>query len=145
MDKVVSNAGVVRGDQTCARCGRKISQGRAFAFKVRPAHPPGSPFVKGGLTGGIPASREGTPEVSDRAPPAASQRVKCVRCALQHYPMLRRSLIAALVVGTVLTLLNQSDALLFGQWHNDLYWRIPLTYCVPFCVASYGALTNSRQ
>ncbi|PKB56864.1 MAG: hypothetical protein BZY73_06265 [SAR202 cluster bacterium Casp-Chloro-G3] len=59
--------------------------------------------------------------------------------------MLKRSLIAALVVGTVLTALNQGDALLWGQWNNALYWKIPLTYCVPFIVASYGALINSRK
>jgi hypothetical protein len=59
--------------------------------------------------------------------------------------MLRRSLIAAVVVGSALTMLNQGDTLLSGQWANALYWKIPLTYCVPFCVATYGALTNSRQ
>jgi hypothetical protein len=59
--------------------------------------------------------------------------------------MLKRSLIASLVVGTVLTALNQGDILLSGQWSNALYWKIPLTYCVPFVVATYGALTNSRK
>jgi hypothetical protein len=59
--------------------------------------------------------------------------------------MLKRSLIASLVVGTVLTALNQGDTLLSGQWSNALYWKIPLTYCVPFVVATYGALTNSRK
>ena len=62
-----------------------------------------------------------------------------------HRPMLKRSMIAALVVGTVLTVLNQGDTLISGQWNNALYWKIPLTYCVPFIVASYGALTNSRK
>ncbi len=59
--------------------------------------------------------------------------------------MLRRSLAAAVVVGTVLTALNQGDNLLSGRWDAALYWKIPLTYCVPFIVATYGALTNSRQ
>ena len=27
----------------------------------------------------------------------------------------------------------------------DLWWKIPLTYCVPFCVATYGALANARR
>jgi hypothetical protein len=70
---------------------------------------------------------------------------KCVRCALRHLAMLRRSLVAALLVGTALTLLNQGDTLLSGQWTPALYWKIPLTYCVPFLVASYGALANSRK
>ena len=59
--------------------------------------------------------------------------------------MLRRSLAAAVVVGTVLTALNQGDNVLSGRWDAALYWKIPLTYCVPFIVATYGALTNSRQ
>jgi hypothetical protein len=59
--------------------------------------------------------------------------------------MLWRSLAAAMVVGTVLTLLNQGDTLLSGQWTAALFWKIPLTYCVPFCVATYGALANSRK
>ena len=70
---------------------------------------------------------------------------KCLKCALRHWPMLRRSLIASVVVGTVLTALNQGDAILTGQLAGALAWKIPLTYCVPFLVATYGALSNSRN
>ena len=70
---------------------------------------------------------------------------KCLRCALQHWPMLRRSLIASAVVGTALTALNQGDTILSGQLAGALAWKIPLTYCVPFLVATYGALSNSRN
>ena len=70
---------------------------------------------------------------------------KCLRCALVHWPMIRRSLIASLVVGTALTALNQGDAILTGQLSGALAWKIPLTYCVPFLVATYGALSNSRN
>ena len=59
--------------------------------------------------------------------------------------MLRRSLIASAVVGTALTGLNQGDAILMGHWSSGLAWKIPLTYCVPFLVATYGALSNSRN
>ena len=71
--------------------------------------------------------------------------VKCILCAPRHGPMLRRSAVVAVVVGTILTLLNQGDGLLTGQWNNALYWKIPLTYCVPFLVATYGALTAARR
>ena len=54
------------------------------------------------------------------------------------------AVIASLVVGTALTALNQGDAILTGQLANALAWKIPLTYCVPFLVATYGALSNSR-
>ena len=70
---------------------------------------------------------------------------KCLRCALRHWPMLRRSLIASAVVGTALTALNQGDAILSGDLAGALAWKIPLTYCVPFLVATYGALANSRN
>ena len=59
--------------------------------------------------------------------------------------MLRRSAVVAIVVGTSLTLLNQGDNLFYGVWSNTLYWKIPLTYCVPFLVATYGALTAARR
>ena len=70
---------------------------------------------------------------------------KCFRCAICHWPMLRRSLIASAVVGTALTALNQGDVLLSGDVTGALAWKIPLTYCVPFLVATYGALANSRN
>ena len=81
------------------------------------------------------------PWQSDDAQPI----VKCIRCGTRHWPMLRRSAVVAVVVGTILTLLNQGDGLLSGQWNNALYWKIPLTYCVPFLVATYGALTAARR
>ncbi len=73
------------------------------------------------------------------------EMLKCGGCAIRHAPMLRRSITVALVVGTILTLLNQGDIILGGNWKSALYWKIPLTYCVPFCVATYGALTASRR
>lgn len=81
-------------------------------------------------------------------PPAngpVGEVVKCFGCAVQHWPMLKRSLTAAVVVGTVLTVLNQGDAIISGQWSSALFWKIPLTYCVPLLVATYGALSNSRK
>jgi len=41
--------------------------------------------------------------------------------------------------------LNQGDILFAGNWQDPLYWKIPLTYSVPFCVATYGALSNGRN
>ncbi|HEY4471792.1 MAG TPA: nitrate/nitrite transporter NrtS [Stellaceae bacterium] len=52
--------------------------------------------------------------------------------------MPRRSLAAAIVVGTILNLINQGDAL-FGGRHID-WLKIVLTYVVPYCVATYGAV-----
>ena len=70
---------------------------------------------------------------------------KCLLCSLRHWPMLRRSLLTAFVVGAILSLLNHGDGFVSGSWDGALYWKVPLTYCVPFLVATWGALTNSRR
>jgi hypothetical protein len=59
--------------------------------------------------------------------------------------MLRRSFLTAVVVGTFLTAVNQGSILAQGDFPSGLYWKIPLTYIVPFCVATWGALGNPRQ
>ena len=69
---------------------------------------------------------------------------QCWRCAVRHRPMLRRSFRIALVVGTVLLAINQGDVLLSASWPRALVWKVPLTYLVPFVVATWGALVNSR-
>ncbi|MFY0609967.1 MAG: nitrate/nitrite transporter NrtS [Hyphomicrobiaceae bacterium] len=43
----------------------------------------------------------------------------------------------AIVVGSILNLINQGDAI-FSSDSLSL-WKLGLTYCVPFCVATYGA------
>ena len=65
---------------------------------------------------------------------------KCFLHAVFYRPVLRTSLLTALVVGTVLTAINQGNVLLDGRFPAELWWKIPLTYCVPFCVATFGAL-----
>jgi hypothetical protein len=51
----------------------------------------------------------------------------------------RRSLAVALVVGTVLNLINQGDVL-FSAGRID-WLKVFLTYCVPYLVATYGAVS----
>ena len=51
----------------------------------------------------------------------------------------RRAFFVALVVGTVLNLINQGDALFAGR---PLDWlKIGLTFLVPYCVSTHGAVT----
>jgi hypothetical protein len=68
----------------------------------------------------------------------------CVRCALRYRPMLRRSLWTALVVGTILVAISQGTVIGKDDFPAELAWKVPLTYLVPFCVASWGTLINSR-
>lgn len=69
---------------------------------------------------------------------------RCLVCALRYAPMLQRSGAIALIVGTLLTGINQGDLLLAGRWPPALVWKLPLTYAVPFIVATLGALGAGR-
>ena len=51
----------------------------------------------------------------------------------------QRALVVALVVGTILNLINQGDALLAGG-PIDLP-KLLLNYIVPYCVSTYGAVS----
>ncbi len=70
---------------------------------------------------------------------------RCLRCALLFQPMLRRSLIIALIVGTILTAINQGNLIVQASFPAVLAWKVPLTYCVPFFVATTGAILNARS
>ncbi|MCB2064915.1 MAG: nitrate/nitrite transporter NrtS [Novosphingobium sp.] len=58
-------------------------------------------------------------------------------------PIVTRSLMVALVVGTLLNLINQGPELWRGE--HVVVWKLLLTFCVPFLVASYGALSALRS
>ena len=55
----------------------------------------------------------------------------------------RRSLVVALVVGPILTLINQGDAI-WGAGSLDLV-KAALTFLVPYVVATIGAVTAARD
>lgn len=59
-------------------------------------------------------------------------------------PMLKRSLVVCLVVGTLLTAINQGNFIVSGDFQAAMAWKIPLTYAVPFIVATIGGLLNAR-
>jgi hypothetical protein len=58
-------------------------------------------------------------------------------CITEGVP--RRSFVVALVVGTSLNLINQGDALFGGR--RLILTKILLTFTVPFCVSTYGAVS----
>ena len=105
------------------RTNRKTSEGRCFRCNAEVSDGRSFRFNSSECGGGI---------------------LKCFRCGLRHTPILKRSFRVAVVVGTILTLLNQGDALIMGRVNDSLMWKIPLTYCVPFVVATYGALASNR-
>lgn len=54
-----------------------------------------------------------------------------------------RAISVSIIVGTVLTLINQGDVLFFGQAPNFL--KMALTYLVPYCVVTYGAVSAMQK
>lgn len=66
---------------------------------------------------------------------------------LRHRLFSRTTVEAALtssaVAGTLLNLVNQGDALWAGRAVN--WWRVALTYCVPYLVATFGAVRASTR
>jgi hypothetical protein len=72
------------------------------------------------------------------APGGAAWR--CLRHAVGYRPVARRALRVALVVGTVLFLINQVDIVLSGDLTPLVAFKIGLTYLVPYSVSTYSAL-----
>ncbi len=64
-------------------------------------------------------------------------RLACFCAVSEGVP--RRSLWVALVVGTVLNLINQGDTLLSGRRLD--FVKLALTYVVPYIVSTYGAVS----
>ncbi len=54
----------------------------------------------------------------------------------------RKAVLTALVVGTILITINQGDLILAGI--APPAWKIILTYCVPYCVTTWGAITGKQ-
>ena len=71
-----------------------------------------------------------------------SSRMHACRCAVcDGVP--RRCLHVALIVGTILNVINQGDAFMGMVAVNWL--KVVLTYCVPYAVATYGAVSYQMR
>ena len=54
----------------------------------------------------------------------------------------KKAIFTALIVGSILTAINHGDVILAGL--APASWKIILTYCVPYCVTTWGAMTGKR-
>ena len=70
--------------------------------------------------------------------------IRCLRHAVVYRPVFRRAVRVALVVGTVLFLVNQADVVARGGLTAGVGIKIALTYLVPFSVSTYSALAVNR-
>lgn len=52
----------------------------------------------------------------------------------------KKAVLTAMVVGTILTTINHGDTILGGM--PPPLWKVLLTYCVPYCVTTWGAATG---
>ncbi len=57
---------------------------------------------------------------------------------------LRRTVKIALIVGTILTLINQLDVIVKGDATTITWVKGGLNYCVPFIVSNLGLLAGKR-
>ena len=51
----------------------------------------------------------------------------------------------ALIVGTILVAINQGDVIVAGAITTEHWFKIVLTYCVPYCVSTYSAVGAERK
>jgi len=71
-------------------------------------------------------------------------RIRTWTAAASDRAILRRSVVTCLIVGAVLTLINQGDALLRGEFDSVMAWKIGLTFLVPFVVATMSGAAAVR-
>ena len=55
----------------------------------------------------------------------------------------KKAFYTACVVGTILTTINHGDNILAGEFPPIL--KVCLTYCVPFCVTTWGSYLGKRD
>lgn len=91
-------------------------------------------------------STASTPSSSIPSAPAETSftraREACVFCLQWHH--LRRTLRIALIVGVVLTLINQGGVIAAGDATTATWVRCGLNFVVPFLVSNAGLLSGRR-
>lgn len=63
----------------------------------------------------------------------------------QRPAVIRRGIKVGLIVGTALTLINYGDVMLAGNFDTVVWWKILLTYCVPFGVSTYAGVAAVKE
>ena len=58
--------------------------------------------------------------------------------------VLKRNLLIALMVGSLLSLTNQLDVILNGGFTARVVMKIVFNFLIPFCVSSASALLNRK-
>ncbi|MEM8728461.1 MAG: nitrate/nitrite transporter NrtS [Pseudomonadota bacterium] len=64
--------------------------------------------------------------------------------AFERSVVLRATRIA-LIVGTVLALINHGNTVVMGAGNLETWIKIALTYAVPYCVSTYSSVSAVRD
>lgn len=59
--------------------------------------------------------------------------------------IVKRSLKVSAIVGTILMVINHGDAIISGAINADRLAKIILTYCVPYLVSTYSAVSATLE
>ena len=59
--------------------------------------------------------------------------------------VMRRAILTALVVGTVLIVINYSNTILQGHLSGSQLIRMALTVLVPYCVSTYSSVSTIQS
>jgi hypothetical protein len=68
-----------------------------------------------------------------------------VPAVVLYRPHLRKTVAIALVVGSILFVINQLDVVVRGDATPLVWVKAGVTYLVPFCVSNAGVLVASRR
>lgn len=68
----------------------------------------------------------------------------CRRHFVTDRMIVRRALVTAAIVGSALVVINQGDALIARRVTAAMWWKVPMTYVVPYLVTTWGALAGAR-
>lgn len=62
-----------------------------------------------------------------------------------HRPYLVQTTLTALIVGTILFMINHMDTVLAGMATTETWVKTGVTYLVPFAVSNIGLLVGCRR
>ncbi len=81
----------------------------------------------------------------DQAPDHSWRTSSEAKAIIVEPALLRRTIVIALVVGTILSVINQIHVVLAGGATSGTWLRVAANYVVPFIVSNVGALAATRR
>jgi hypothetical protein len=83
-------------------------------------------------------------DTAQSKPSGSARRQRPWLAAATDRALLGRSLVTCLLVGALLTAINQGDRLVRGEFSGSMAWQIGLTFLVPFVVATMSGAAALR-